>query len=87
MSKHPAIDQVAHASAACLGLLPFALAPSPLTGALAGLVMGFVRELTEEGPLVKLEHFGNVIRSGGSRLDLAFWTLGGFVAGLIGELL
>ncbi len=76
-------DQSAHAAAAMLAILPLALAPSPLTGAWAGLCLGLVRELTEEGSIsvIALRH------ALGSRLDLAFWTLGGFVAGLIGELL
>jgi thiamine transporter ThiT len=87
MSQHPVIDQVAHVSVAILGLLPFALAPGPLTGAFAGMVMGFVREITEQGPLVQPEYFVTAIASPGHRLDISFWTLGGFIAGLLGELL
>lgn len=72
------VDQSAHAAAAIVALLPLALAPSPLTGALAGFGMGLVREITEEGELsLRALH-----RALDSRLDLAFWTIGGLVVGI-----
>jgi len=81
------LDQSAHVAAALVGLVPLALAPSPLTGVWAGFLMGLVRELTEEGSRVRLAHFGAVARSAASRLDIAFWTLGGFIAGTMKELI
>lgn len=82
MSKRPILDQAAHASAAMIFLLPAAIAPNPLTFALAGASIGFIRELTEVGPLVTLETLREALADAPSRLDLAFWTLGGFLAGL-----
>lgn len=72
-------DQALHAAAAILCLLPVALAPNLITGALSGLLIGLVRELTEEGEisLVALK------AALGSKLDLSFWALGGAVAGII----
>jgi hypothetical protein len=74
------LDQAAHAAAALLAILPLALAPNPLTGAWAGFAIGLVREITEEGE-VSLAALKAAL---GSRLDLAFWTIGGSIAGLIG---
>ncbi len=72
-------DQAAHIAAALVILIPFALAPSILTGALAGFGVGLVRELTEEGEIGLA-----ALRSAlGSRLDLSFWALGGAIAGAI----
>lgn len=72
-------DQAAHALDAILCLLPVALWPNPLTGALSGFLVGMVREITEEGevslPALK--------RALGSKLDLTFWALGGAFVGLI----
>lgn len=72
-------DQAAHAAAALLCLLPIALFPSILTGAISGFGIGLVREITEEGEvsLAALKH------ALGSKLDLTFWALGGALAGLI----
>lgn len=72
-------DQLAHAGAALLCLLPVALAPSIFTGAISGLACGLIREITEEGE-VSLEALKAAL---GSKLDLTFWTLGGAIAGLI----
>jgi hypothetical protein len=71
-------DQAAHFSVSLLVLLPFAIAPGFLTGALAGFAMGLVREVTEENA-VSLDALRAAL---GSRLDLAFWTLGGATAGV-----
>jgi hypothetical protein len=76
-------DQSAHATAAIVALLPLVLWPGLITGAWAGFSIGLVREITEEGE-VSLPALKHALHS---RLDLAFWTLGGTVAGLIGGLL
>lgn len=82
MSSRPVLDQVAHASAAAIFLFPAALWPNPLTFALAGASIGFVRELTEVGPLVTPEALSKALADAPSRLDVFFWALGGFLAGL-----
>lgn len=71
-------DQIAHLAAALLALAPLALWPSPVTGAWAGLCMGLVREVTEEGRPVTLD---KIIHALGSWEDLLFWTAGGVGAG------
>jgi hypothetical protein len=76
------VDQSAHAAAAIVGLAPLALWPSPLTGAWAGLLMGLVRELTEEGN-ISLAALRHCFTGPHSRLDLLGWTIGGVIAGLI----
>lgn len=72
-------DQSLHALGAILCLLPVALLPNPLAGALSGLGVGLVRELTEEGEV----SLAALKRALGSRLDLSFWALGGAIVGLI----
>jgi hypothetical protein len=72
-------DQFAHAGAALGILLPVALLPCILTGALAGLCCGLIREITEEGEVSRAA----LKRALNSKLDLSFWTLGGAIAGLI----
>jgi hypothetical protein len=72
-------DQSAHTLAAIICLLPVALFPSILTGALSGFGIGLVRELTEEGEI----SLPAVKHALGSRLDLSFWALGGAIAGFI----
>jgi hypothetical protein len=78
--KKEIIDQALHCAAALLCLLPVALAPNILTGAISGLLCGLVREVTEEGDPVSLAKIKAAL---GSRLDLSFWALGGALAGLI----
>lgn len=73
-------DQSAHFFAALIAIAPVVVWPNPLTGALAGFALGMVREITEEGEV----SFEAARRALGSRLDLTFWTLGGFFAGLGG---
>lgn len=82
MSNRPILDQMAHTAAATIFLMPAALFPNPLTFALAGASIGFIREITEVGPLVTLETLREALADAPSRLDLAFWTLGGFIAGM-----
>lgn len=72
-------DQALHCAAAILCLLPVALAPNLLTGALSGILCGLIRELTEEGE-VSLAALKAAL---GSKLDLSFWALGGAIVGLI----
>lgn len=73
-------DQSAHAAAAILGLLPFALLPCAITGAWAGLCMGLIREVTEQDRPVSLDQVRRALKR--SPLDLSFWTLGGLLVGL-----
>lgn len=74
-------DQAAHAGAAFLvivlaQLLGADIPPGP--GALLGLSLGLVRELTEEGEISL-----NALKSAfGSTRDLLFWTLGGALGGI-----
>lgn len=72
-------DQAAHVAAGLAILAPLALHPSILTGAIAGLGIGMVREITEEGE-VSLKALKAAL---GSKLDLSFWALSGALAGLI----
>jgi hypothetical protein len=71
-------DQLAHLIIAFLTIV--ILSPTILTGALAGFVIGMVREVTEEGGPVS---FKTVRAALGSWPDLAFWTLGGALAGIL----
>lgn len=65
-------DQAAHFGWAFAVVIAAGLIANPYaSGALIGLALGLVREVTEGG---------NVL-SGGSRRDLIFWTLGGLAAG------
>lgn len=72
-------DQAAHAAFAMLCLLPVALAPSIITGALSGFLVGLVREITEEREV----SLAALKRALGSKLDLTFWALGGAIVGMI----
>lgn len=72
-------DQALHCAAAILCLLPVALAPNIITGAVSGFLCGLIREVTEEGE-VSLAALKSAL---GSKLDLSFWALGGALAGLI----
>lgn len=76
--KEP-FDQVLHCAAAILCLLPVALAPNILTGALSGFLCGMIRELTEEGE-ISVAALRGAFKS---KLDLSFWALGGAIVGLI----
>ena len=73
-------DQSAHFAAAFL--LCLIVAHSPFAGALIGFSMGLVREITEERE-VSIQALWNIANSKGSRLDLTFWTLGGFSGGIL----
>ena len=78
------LDQSVHATAAAAALLPSAFWPNPITFAWAGLCMGFVREITEEGSPITRATVRHAVTSYRSRIDMAFWALGGFLAGIIG---
>jgi hypothetical protein len=73
-------DQALHCAAAILCLLPVALAPNILTGALSGLLAGLIREVTEEGDPVSLASILAALRSW---KDLCGWALGGLIVGLV----
>lgn len=76
------IDQSAHFMAA---LVVLSVANTlggnigALAGAFIGFCLGFVREITEEGE-VTIPAVKSALTSW---LDLAFWTLGGYAAGLL----
>jgi hypothetical protein len=72
-------DQLAHASAAILCLLPVALAPNILTGAISGFLCGMIREVTEEGEI----SLPAIKAALGSWKDLCGWSLGGLFVGII----
>lgn len=71
-------DQTAHAVAAMVIVLIIGFWFHPLTYALGGFLIGFVRELTEEGTPVTLAKAVEAVRT--SKLDLMFWTIGGIAA-------
>jgi len=73
MLRKELIDQSAHAAAAFLIVGLLILFPSVLTATLGGLACGLIREITEDGSIL----------SPGSLRDLAGWTLGGLIAGLL----
>jgi hypothetical protein len=76
------IDQGAHAATAILALAPLALFPCLGTGAWAGLVMGLVRELTEEGAIT-LAALKHCFTGPHSRQDLLSWAVAGAIVGQI----
>jgi hypothetical protein len=72
-------DQLAHAGAAILCLLPLAIAPNFIGGILSGFLVGLVREVTEEGDPVSVDKLRAAL---GSWKDLCGWSLGGLILGL-----
>lgn len=88
MSNRPILDQILHVAAGAVATVPIgAFGFNPLTGAWATFCMGAVREYTEwqlnplHGPNPFSGH--GAVNSAGSKLDLAFWTLAGFLVGFI----
>lgn len=73
--KKQLIDQSAHIAAAIIFLLPVLFAPSALGAIWAGFGLGYMRELTELGNPVYPKKM--VLALVNSKLDLAFWALGG----------
>jgi hypothetical protein len=74
-------DQPLHVGWCAAVLLPVALWPSLPTFTLAGFMAGLIREVTEEGAPVTPAKVWRAITT--SWLDLAFWTLGGALVGMI----
>lgn len=74
--KKELIDQTAHALTAIAIFSIFARG-GLIGGALAGFMVGMVRELTEEGTTVTLAAFSRAIKSW---RDLFFWSIGGLIA-------
>jgi hypothetical protein len=81
MSAHPILDQAAHTAAGVLILFPAVMWPSPFTFALCGAEIGLVREISEGGALLTRRRIARAFNRR-SLLDIAFWTLGGALAGL-----
>jgi len=77
------LDQATHALLGCAFIAPVVLNPCPLTAAIAGAGLGFVRELTEEGRYFSFKALRTVLTDANSMCDVAFWTLGGLLAGAL----
>jgi hypothetical protein len=75
-------DQAAHFLVALLVVFIAAHHSGFLACALTGACIGAVREITEEGE-VSFRAVLSVFQSRRSLLDIAFWSFGGGVAGLI----
>lgn len=73
------LDQAIHMLIAFLVLCLFTL-DHILSGAACGFMMGMIREITEEGPKVKLHHIRDALNSWE---DLSFWTIGGLLAKIV----
>jgi hypothetical protein len=73
-------DQALHCAAALLCLLPLALLPGYIGGALSGFLCGMIREVTEEGDPVSL---ASVLAALNSWKDLSAWAAGGALVGII----
>ena len=83
MSARHITDQVAHFAVAVLILSIFAIG-TVWAGALAGLALGLIRELTEAGgSRIALAEIGPHFRKRDPWIDLTFWALGGVVAALV----
>ena len=80
------LDQTAHMVVAflILSLFVFGVKKKPLLiGLICGFFIGFIREVTEEGSLITPEIVMAVFRDIDAYIDLFFWSLGGFFAGLL----
>lgn len=71
-------DQAAHMALAAVVLAPLAIAPNPFVGLVVGLILGLALEVKEEGSTVTRD---NIRKALGSRLDLAFYAIGGAIVG------
>ena len=76
-------EQTAHIVAAGLILGPILFAPSVLSGALSGFMVGLVREVTELGNPVNPAKVIHAALT--SKLDLSFWAIGGGLTFYIGS--
>lgn len=74
-------DQPAHMLAAGVILAPAVLWPSVAAFAWAGFAVGAVREVTESGSPFTFHKLAVAIET--SKLDLAFWAVGGALAAVI----
>lgn len=81
MSDKPILDQAAHVAAGALCLAPVALWFNPLSFALSGAAIGFVREISEGGAIVTREQVASAFNRR-SLTDIAFWSLGGLLIGM-----
>jgi hypothetical protein len=76
-------DQIAHFAVA-LGLLALFALGGVVGGALAGLSMGLIRELSEAGgSRIALAEIPPHFAKADPWIDLAFWALGGVAAVLV----
>jgi hypothetical protein len=75
-------DQIAHFAAALLILSLFAIG-GIVAGALAGLSLGLIRETAEGVRRMTIASVGTQLSKRDSQIDLAFWTLGGALAGWV----
>jgi len=80
VTRQQIMDQVLHFAAALLILSIFALG-TLWAGALAGLSLGLIRELTEAGGArIAFAEIAPHFAKRDPWIDLAFWTLGGTAA-------
>lgn len=77
-----ALDQALHGGVALL-VIGLAATGIALACAVAGLCIGMVREVTEAGLPVTWAKVKAAPLHTDAPLDLTFWTLGGFLAGVI----
>jgi len=84
MKFYPHItDQLAHFAVALALFALFALG-GVIGGAVAGLGMGLIRELSEAGgSRISFSEIGPHFAKVDPWIDLAFWTLGGLTAAII----
>lgn len=71
-------DQSLRFTSALLILGMLAYHPAAWTFAIAGFLLGFIREISELGVPVTFAKFKPAIMN--QKLDLTFWTLGGLTA-------
>lgn len=76
-------DQLAHAGYAVACLLPIALYPHPVTGFIGGWLLGFLREITEEGQPITWPK----IKSAAWGMDMVTWSVTGTLIGGIAHAL
>ena len=81
--KKQLFDQSSHMAVAMLFLSPLIAAPSLLTAMFAGLGLGLLREITEEGNPVSWEKVKAAVSGTNSKVDIAFWSLGAALAYLL----
>lgn len=75
-------DQALHTIVAAIAVSAV-LHAGPAGGAIAGLICGLIREVTESGTPVEFGKVKAQLTQTDAPFDLAFWTLGGLIAGLL----